>query len=208
MDTSRSDRWLALLGPLFLVLMVVVMALSGSTPGENWSGQRIITHYHGKVGVNLAAAFLVGPAVVALLLFVSAFRLQLSREVGAPRKLVQYGAVVYGVALLMTAVVSLAEVSAADDKQAGAAQAMNYLNNAGWIPIVIGAGALLIGAGWSVLRSGILPSWLGWISLVVGVISLLGPGGFVGFFVAPIWVAVAGVMLYMRPEAAPPTVIA
>jgi hypothetical protein len=207
MEATRSDRWIALLGPVFLVLMVLVLVLGGNTPAENSSGQKLIAHYDGKAGANLAAAFLVGPAVVALLLFVGWFRLLLGRDIGAPRKLLQYGAVVYGVALLMIAAVNLAEVGAADDKQAGAAQAMNYLNNAMWIPIVIGAGALLIGAGWAVLRSGILPGWLGWIALVVGIISLLGPGGFAGFFLGPLWVAAAGLMLYLRAPSGDPVAV-
>ena len=51
-----------------------------------------------------------------------------------------------------------------------------------------------------------MPAWLGWVAVVVGVISLVGPGGFLGFFVAPIWTLVAGVMLSLRTrtkEAAP-----
>jgi hypothetical protein len=200
-DVRDNDRWLALLGPLFLVLALIAMALGGNTPSESLSGKELIAHFDGKEGANLAATFLIGPAVVALLLFVGWFRLLLGREAGAARKLLQYGAVVYSVALLMTAVVNLAEAGAANDGQGGPAQAMNYLNNAIWIPIVIGAGALLLGAGWSVLRSGVLPRWMGWVGVVVGIVSLLGPGGFVGYFVAPLWVAAAGVMLYLRKPA-------
>jgi hypothetical protein len=49
------------------------------------------------------------------------------------------------------------------------------------------------------LRTATMPSWLGWIGLVVGVISLLGPGGFLGFFTAPLWIAATGLLLYFRP---------
>ena len=207
MDSPRSDRWMALMGPLFLVLMIIALVLGGSSPAEDSSTAKILAHYDGEAGKILAGAFIVGPAIAALLVFIGWFRLSFGREVGMPRKLLQYGAVIYSAALLVTASVELAEASAADDKHGEAAQAMNYLSNAIWIPIVIGAGVLLIGAGMAVLRSGVLPSWMGWIAVVVGVLSLLGPGGFAGYFVAPIWVGAAGLMLYLRGPAGDGTAV-
>jgi hypothetical protein len=198
---------MALMGPLYLVLLVVVLALAGDTPSEESTGQSVID----KLGDNgdeiLWAAFTTGPMVAALLIFVSWLRTRFDREVGAPRKLMQYGAVIYAVALLLNAVVSLAEAGAAEDKRAEAAETLNRFAGTLWLPVVIGAGVLLIGAGLSVLRSGVLPRWLGWVGLVVGVLSLLGPGGFLGFWVAPLWIAVAGGLLYFRPAAAAADVV-
>jgi hypothetical protein len=210
MDATRSDRWMALMGPLFLVLLVVILALGGETPDEDSSGAKVIDTLGDKGDAVLWAVFTTGPAVAALLIFASWLRMQFGREVGAPRKLMQYGAVTYAVALLLNAVVSLAEAGAAEDKRAEAAETLNRLNSTLWLPLVVGAGVLLIGAGLCVLRSGVLPSWLGWIALAVGVISLLGPGGFLGFFVAPLWIAAAGLLLYFRPGAAavdPPSAV-
>jgi hypothetical protein len=207
MDATRSDRWMALMGPLFLILFAVIIALGGETPAEDSSGAQVIDKLGDKGDAVLWAAFITGPTVAALLIFVSWLRMSFGREVGAPRKLMQYGAVTYAVALLLNAVVSLAEAGAAEDKRAEVAETLNRLNSTLWLPLVIGAGVLLIGAGLSVLRSGALPSWLGWVALAVGVISLLGPGGFLGFFVTPIWIAVAGAMLYLRPSAAVPDAV-
>ena len=62
--------------------------------------------------------------------------------------------------------------------------------------------------GWAVLRTGLLPKWIGWLGVVVGafaLIGLLGPAssvaegltfpGFVGFFV---WMAAMGITLLRR----------
>ena len=72
-----------------------------------------------------------------------------------------------------------------------------------WIPFIAGIAATLIGAGLTVLSSGVLPRWLGWVALVAGVISLAGPGGFLGFFVGPLWILVAGVLLFRRSDEVP-----
>jgi hypothetical protein len=205
--TRASDRWMALMGPLFLVLLVVVLALAGDTPAEDATGQKVIDALGDHGDATLWGAFLTAPLVAALLIFVSRLRLSFGREVGAPRKLMQYGAVIYAVALLLNAVVALAEQGAAHDKRGDVAETLNRLASTLWLPVVVGAGILLIGAGLSVLRGGVLPSWLGWIGLVVGVISLLGPGGFLGFFVTPLWVATAGLWLYLRPSDDPPAAV-
>jgi hypothetical protein len=201
---------MALMGPLFLVLLVVVLALAGETPAEDATGQKVIDKLGDHGDAVLWGAFLSAPLVAALLVFVSWLRLSFGREVGAPRKLLQYGAVVYAVALLLNAVVALAEQGAAHDKRGDVAETLNRLASTLWLPVVVGAGVLLIGGGLSMLRTATMPSWLGWIGLVVGVISLLGPGGFLGFFVAPLWVATTGLLLYFRPAGGavdPPTAI-
>jgi hypothetical protein len=56
------------------------------------------------------------------------------------------------------------------------------------------------------LGAQVAPRWLGWAALVLGIVSLAGPGGFVGFFGAPLWILIAGITLAMRDRspAVPP----
>jgi hypothetical protein len=108
------------------------------------------------------------------------------------------GAVLWAAGMLFGSTLDLAAADVGDKKLEGAAQAVNILIEASWLPFIVGIAVTLIGAGMTVLRSGVLPSWLGWIALVVGIVALAGPGGFVGFFVGPIFMLVAGILLYMR----------
>ena len=109
------------------------------------------------------------------------------------------GGAVYATGILIASAVSLALVGASNATLEESVQALNVLNASLWIPSIIGLATMLLGAGLAVLRTGILPRWLGWVAAVVGVVSLLGPGGFLGAFIAPFWVGVAGIMLYIRP---------
>jgi hypothetical protein len=146
------------------------------------------------------SVFLAGPSVALLLLWASHFRTVLGRAGGAGRKLFQYGAVLLAAGILVDAVFELAVTSASDNRQPAVAQTMNVLVNDSWIPPIVGMAVLLIGAGLGVVRAGLLPRWMGLVALVAGVVSLLGPGGFLGFFVGPLWIAASGVMLYTRKD--------
>jgi hypothetical protein len=61
----------------------------------------------------------------------------------------------------------------------------------------------LFATGLAVLRHGVLPTWLGWVTLVMGV---LGPWWFTGWiifiFLLPIWLIVVAIMLWRSAAAA------
>ena len=52
------------------------------------------------------------------------------------------------------------------------------------------------------LRSGVLPKWLGWVAVVLAVVGLT-PVGFVAFIGAGLLIAVISVILAMRGRRAP-----
>ncbi|MFN2538709.1 MAG: hypothetical protein ABR549_11280, partial [Mycobacteriales bacterium] len=109
------------------------------------------------------------------------------------------GAVLWGSGILIGATMSLAVAAASNHGQDQVAQTLNVLSNASWLPFIAGIAVTLLGAALTVFRTGILPRWLGWVALVAGVVSLIGPGGFLGFFAGPLWLLVAGVVLAREP---------
>ena len=200
MDThSRdADRWMYLAGPLFTLLAIAAVAISGSTPNETTAAAEVVSRTKDEVDRIVASAFITGPAAAVLLAFVSRLRAGLDDRARAARSLLVAGGTVTAVGLLIATCVMFSLALAVDEGFEAPAQTLNVLNSAMWIPVVIGIAAMLFGAGLGVLRTGLLPSWMGWVAVVVGVLSLLGPGGFLGYFVAPFWVGAAGVMLYLR----------
>jgi hypothetical protein len=147
------------------------------------------------------------PLLVAfLLLFAAGLRArarQLGKnDVGATVMLA--GAVLWASGILLGSTIELALLSSSDHKQADVAHVANVLSNADWLPFIGGIAIFMLGAGLAVLTSRFAPRWLGWVAIVVGVVSLAGPGGFIGFFVAPVWMLVVGIMLAVRREEAAP----
>ena len=200
MDTEsrNADRWMYLAGPLFTLLALVAILLQGGSPSETGSADEVASHFSDKEKRNLASVFVSGPAAAALLLFINRFRAGIDDRARAARSLAVSGGVVYAAGILVGAAVTLATTVAANNDMGDDARTLNLLNASMWIPVVIGIGVMLLGAGLAVLRTGVLPAWLGWVAAVVGVVSFLGPGGFLGFLVAPLWMGVAGVLLYLR----------
>jgi hypothetical protein len=194
---------LAWTGPLFTVAFyVVVFALEGSTPGEKASAQEVMDYYNSHAGATFAELFL-APAVTTLLILFLSYLRSVFRERRPDHPggtVLMAGGIIWAGALLLGSVIQLMLVGSSDHGQEQVAETANVLGNDSWIPFIAGIAITLIGAGMSVLSSDVLPRWLGWVALVGGVISLAGPGGFLGFFLGPLWILVAGVMLARRPD--------
>jgi hypothetical protein len=202
-----SSRLLVLTGPLFAIaFFVAVIFLEQDTPPESASGKAVVDYFNSHTGNTLVGVF-AGPALVALIVvFFSQLR-ALARErvpaAGAGPTVMIGGAVLWAAGLLLGSWLELGVVIAADKHKEGVAETVNVLLSADWVPFIGGVAVTLIGAGMTVLRTGIVARWLGWVALVVGIIALAGPGGFLGFFVAPLWMLVAGILLFRtEPEPA------
>jgi hypothetical protein len=201
-----KNRWMVWTGPLFTVVFAgALFGLEGSTPGEKASSKEVMDYFNSHQGRTMTEVFLAPLMAALLVLFASHIRTMVRDRHLVPGQgptVLLAGAVLWASGLLLGSVLSLALVSASDHGQDQVAQTMNVLANDSWIPFIAGVAVTLIGAGLTVLGTGILPRWMGWVALVVGVISMAGPGGFLGFFVGPLWLLVAGVMLGRAPAPA------
>ncbi len=202
MDT-KSRFWSRLggLGIVYAVLFVIAQALIGNGPGTGASGAAIVTYYRSHRASEIAGVFVVAVAVVAFSFFLAALRRTLGRheETGQWGNVIATGGAVYIVGLLLMAVSSIALVDAAHHHLGGAAQTLTVFSNDLWVPVVTGLSVLALGTGVSVLRTGGLPRWLGWASVVLGVLSLSGPAGAIAFLLAPVWALVVGIAILRAP---------
>jgi hypothetical protein len=208
--TDRWERWAALSGLAVAIVFVAALALSGVVPEAPAPGATIADFFAEHRTTLLAAEYLVGLASVLMVWFWGTLRSALARAEGGTGRL---------------AAVALS---------AGTAQALAYALSAGiWGTIAYGApradgvavayrigyvafqaGAFLFSAsmlatGLSAIRSGSLPAWLSWTTVVIGAAALAIRAfpeetygaedvGRVLFLFVPLWFAVAGVVLWQR----------
>jgi hypothetical protein len=201
MVTERSERLAPLAGVLFTILFAVGLLTSGETPDTKASGQEVISHYEdgGTILVSVLALVI---CAVLFMFFAGVLRSRL--QATGPDWLASVafgGAVVYTVSLGLFAMSQIALLDAADLGQPEVAQALNIIDNDNFFPAVIGLALVLLATGWHALASRSLPTWLGWASVVLGVLAMAGPAGFIAFLLFPVWVLVVAIVFYRQNSA-------
>jgi hypothetical protein len=90
------------------------------------------------------------------------------------------GGLVTAAMLIGTSAPVLAASAAADGLEPSAAQALGVLEFAFFIGAGIGGASLLGATGILAIRTAVLPTWLGWASLVIALlmVTIIGPIGF------------------------------
>jgi hypothetical protein len=200
---TRFWSLLGALGGVYAVLFLIATFLLGQ-PGTGTAGAGVVKYYHDHRTAEIIGVFAVAFAVVALTFFLASLRRTLSAtdEGRFLANVVTAGGAVYAIGLLMMAAITVALTDTANDNMPGAAQTLNVLGNDMWLPVVVGLALLGLGTGASALRSATLPKWLGWVSVVFGVLALSGPAGGIAFLVAPAWALVIGIVIMRSSRAA------
>ena len=206
---TQTRFWTRLggLGIVYTALFVVANALIGNDPGTGASGSSVVHFYRSHKASEIAGVFALAVGVVAFSFFVASLRERLGRteDNGLLATVVTAGGAIYVTGLLIMAALQVALVDAANDRLGGAAQTLNILGNDLWVPVVAGLSVLALATGVTALRSASLPKWLGWVSVVLGVLALSGPIGGIAFLLAPVWTLIVGIVL-LRGSAHSPAV--
>jgi hypothetical protein len=201
---TKTKFWsgLGLLGGAYAALFVIANFLIGE-PGSGSTGAEVVRYYHDHQTAEMVGVFAVAFAVVALMFFLASLRRTLSGtdEGRHLASVITAGGAVYAVGLMTGAALTVALVDAAKNDLAGTAQTLNVLGNDMWVPVVAGLAMLGLGTGVAALRSATLPKWLGWVSVVFGVMALAGPAGAIAFLVAPAWALVTGIVIIRSARA-------
>ena len=205
---SRSKEWLVpLTGVAFIVVGIIGFSISGEPKSADEPVREIVDFYvDKKESVQISA--IAGVVAGLLLIFFGAYLRKVLR-LAAPEEeilpLVAFiGLVIVAVGFAIDGTISFALAEAADDIDPAAVQALQALWDNDFLPIVLGVLAFLVATGISVLRSGALPKWLGWVMIVLAIVGLT-PIGFVAAIGAAILVLVLSILLSLRARSAAPT---
>ena len=204
------ERWGLLAGPVFTVLFVTGFLLAGSSPDPNARSTKIAKYlasnsdYH----KNEAAFLAILAAGLFLIAFYTALRARLGLAEGGQARVgsLALAAGAVSTALLVIAILLFAAPSFAAHDAAkhgaiidpGIYRLTNDLGYGLWVSSSV-IGALVAWSVWGVgRRTGAVPGWLGWFSLVVGILCL-GSLFFFPMLLFYLWIFVAGIVLFVRP---------
>jgi hypothetical protein len=203
MPTNRE--WLVpLTGVGFIVLGIVSFIVGGEPKSADDPLREIVSYYVDNKNSVEAGAF-IGVAATVLLVFFGAYLRRFLRAAAGEGEMlsivsfVGIAIVAVGFAIDTTILIALSE--SADDINPVAVQSLQALWDNDFVPLALGVLLFLWGTGLSVIRSGVLPKWLGWVMIVLGVVGLT-PIGFVSAIGAAILVLALSILLSVRARGA------
>ena len=98
---------------------------------------------------------------------------------------------------VIAALIHFALADGADQQVSPTAlQALNVLDNNVWLPFNSGLGVMMLGAAGLLLAETVLPRWLGWLALLLGVALFVPFADFIALIITLLWIIVTSVMLY------------
>jgi hypothetical protein len=204
---NGSKGWLVpLTGAAFIVVAIIGFIVGGEPKDATHPATEIVNWYIDNKNSVEVSAF-IGVAATILLVFFGAYLRDVLRVAAGGADMLSLvsfiGVVVVAIGFSIDATISLAIAERADDIDPIAVQALQTLWDNDFIPIALGTLLFLWATGISVIRSGALPKWIGWIMLVLGVVGLT-PLGFAAFIGTAVLILVISILLAVRARSATP----
>jgi hypothetical protein len=198
-----------LTGVAFIVVAIISIVLSGEPKEASKPAQEIVDHYLDNEDAIKIGAALQGVASTFLIFFGAYLRKVLAAA--SPQSMlpsvVLVGTAVMGVGLAIDGTLSFAMAEIANDVgnnvEPTTVQTLQALWDNDFIPISLGATVFLFSAGLAIVQTGVVPKWLGWVAMLLGVLGST-PVGFVAFLGGALWILIVSVLLTIqanRPEA-------
>ena len=207
----NRNMWAPLGGVGFLIIAIIAIALGGEPPDAGHEADEIVSHYLDNKDSIEISSLLAAPAGMFLVFFSAALSraVRLADELSVLPAVIIVGASFIAVGIAIDSTIQFAIAEAADDIEPTSVQTLEALWDNDFIPIAMGVITLLLSSGLAIVRTGVLPKWLGWVAIALVVLGLT-PAGFVAFLGGGVWIAIVSIMLTMRaragtpPAAAPP----
>jgi hypothetical protein len=206
----KKELLLPLTGVAFIVLAIVGFAVGGEPPNADDPVQEIVDFYKDDRDSIFVGVYLLGLATVLFIFFANYLRAVFHGTRAATTILVGAAIFVVGGAIDGTLLIAMTE-GVDNDLPPETIQTLQAYWDNDFLPFAIGITVFVTSVGISILRTAVLPRWLGWVALVIALVSIAGPIGFFAFPLTGLLILVLSVMLTLRerrasapPPAAPP----
>jgi hypothetical protein len=207
--SDRLSRLAPLTGVIFAVLVVVGVFTSGETPNANASPAKVLAYYGSHRSEVETSAILFALAFLFVVLFAGSLRSYMRRTAAAEglAAIVLAGGVLMAAGVLTGAGVEYGLAHNLGQLAPATAQTMNLLSQELFLPVLGGAFLFAIGSGLAILRGARLPTWLGWVAIVLAIAVLIPPASFLALLVFAIWSVIVSILIYRRigPATSAPT---
>jgi hypothetical protein len=207
MVSGSWARYAPLSGLLFVALLVASIVVTGfDSVDSNDSVAKVVAFWAKNDSEQIAGAILGALAAAPFLWFLGSLRSTFRQAEGGTGRLASIafagGIVLIGFALADSAI-QFAVAESVGDVPPVVTQTLSVLYNDFFFGFPVGIGIFLLASSLVILRTRVLPAWLGWVALLLGIISFT-PIGFFSFLAVLAWVAVVSIMLFQKESGAGP----
>ena len=201
---GRFERFAPLAGVIFFLLVVAAAVVGGETPSTEDPTGEVVSFWEDEEGKQIASSILLAWASVFFVWFAASWRAAIAgAEGGAGRlaSIVYGGAVIFATGAAGLASVAFGAAETAGDVPPAVTQTLSVLNSVLFFPLAVGISLFLLGSAVAILRTRVLPVWLGWVALVLGVLAVT-PVGFWALLAGIVLIVVFSILLFLRAGAA------
>lgn len=209
--TDRWSRLAPLTGVLFgMLVAAALLANSSYSPKPSASAAKVVSWYTQHRSAVETSGILFAFAYLVLVLFAGALRANLRRTAESLGALVLAGGILMAVGGLACVAIEYGLAHNVHNMSPEAAKTLNLISAELFLPARAGEIVFAVCGGLAILRGAGLPNWLGWVALVIGVLTLIHTStivmliphmGFYALFAFVIWSAVVSILMCLRPEA-------
>jgi len=205
MSSKGVERLAPLAGVVFVVLIVIAVVIGGETPDNDDSTASIVRFWTENDSSQIWGSSIGAWATLFFVWFAASLRSELRRGEGGEGRLAAIsfgGALISATGFLIILGIDFGLADSAEDVPPAVTHTLTVLSNELFFPLAAGYCLFLLAAGISALRSGVLPPWAAWLTIVIGILCVT-PVGFFALLVGFLWVLVMAIVLYRRGDEAP-----
>ena len=205
----RIRALLPLSGVAFVVLTVIGLAVSGSTPPPDAPADEVVSFYRDEENRARTGIWFFAFAMPFLPLFASSLA-GLQRPEGRDSRVVWRRLLLAGAAIMsatlgvaITTQLALADSSTETQIAPEVMQALNVIASYVVYALLPATGTMMLGAaGWLLGRKRV-HGWLGWAALVLGIGLFVPFIGVLALILSLVWIIVASITLFRARAAGP-----
>jgi hypothetical protein len=203
---SRLAQLAPLTGLVWVAAFIAAILVGGETPDDDSSTAKVVAYWIKHKSEQETTVIIVAFGILFFVWFAASLREAMITAEGGHGRLASIsfgGALIFTAGVFISLSLTLAVTDTVGDVPPQVTQAVFLVGDEIFLPFIGGTFLLLAPVAILSLRTGFLPAWAGWLTLLIAVVCVT-PIGFFGWVAGMLWIIPVSIVLYRRGARAAP----